>query len=436
MGPLLCPWRRERKQPVSLYMAGAARKSLFCAPIMKWTSVFSAALLASCAAAWPAARPKSPALDLEPYFESPESLLELRDFDFHALLKRDDTSLLITLAILAFNKSGLLWTVLDQVADSPSTISYVANLSASAALLLLPKLGDISLSLILGIAQAGSNSTLVKSLKDSGLLTSVLDGVLLDDSYRPVLVNLTYRVVEGIKPELLYVFNDVLRAELKKRDSAYSGSLQSFVGNALSSVLNLPAVGAISGDLFNALNDTGVAVYTVKRAIADESYQDMVFELVLDVVNSGKVNIDLSSINVTSLLAPILADPSSITDLAKQLLSGSGSSSSSGSGLGINLGKYELALRGIVNGLESKGLFADLNSYIFSSSATATQEATSTTAPSRARSTAKAITTSTPAGKKEATAAPKSTNSANAASPKASALMWAPSALFGALLLL
>lgn len=421
------------------YILAAVPENSFLGPIMKWISVFSATLLATSAAAWPAVRPKETrAFDLDPYLDSPEGLAGLASYDFHALLKRADSSLVITEAVLAVNKSGVIWTVLDQAASSPKTILYVANLTTSAVLLLLPKLGGISLTLLISGALSSSNSSLVKALEASGLLTSVLDGILLDDNYRPVLVNLTYRIVDSNKATLKFVFDDVLQTQVKKRDTSTSGSLQSFLGNALNSILNLAAVGSISGDLFNALNDTGVAVYTVKRLIADESYQNMTFELVLDIVNSGNLNIDLSSLNISSLLAPILADPSSISDLAKQLLSGSSSSSSSGTGL--NLSKYEPALKDIVNDLELKGLFADLNTYIFSSSAAATQQATSSSAPSKnAVATTKAASSSSQ-GKKDASAVPQtsasSSKSANAAATQASALMWVPSVLFGTLLLL
>lgn len=106
----------------------------------------------------------------------------------------------------------------------------------------------------------------------------------------------------------------------------------------------------------------------------------MTVALVNDIVSSSSVTIDTSGLNITELISGTLGNPKEIAALVGSLLSGDSSQTSQ---LSNYLGRYSGALSQILQDLEKKGLFAELNSYIFGdsttkASATATATATAT----------------------------------------------------------
>ena len=310
--------------------------------------------------------------------------------------KRDaNTEQTIEGILKAVNNSGVIWTLLDSVADDPSRIEYIGNLTSSFL-----KNYNITLNIADLLLESSSltenlNITgLLSAVENSGLITSLLDGILLDENFRPRLVDLIDRLVLSQKNVLLYIFAGVLSKRdlmadgelvnvLLKRatsnDDSYSGSLGSFLNNAASTVLSSSLVSNAVADVLNALNDTGFLVYATKRFLSSDSYINMTVALVNDIVSSSSVTIDTSGLNITELISGTLGNPKEIAALVGSLLSGDSSQTSQ---LSNYLGRYSGALSQILQDLEKKGLFAELNSYIFGdsttkASATATATATS-----------------------------------------------------------
>lgn len=311
--------------------------------------------------------------------------------------KRDaNTEQTIEGILKAVNNSGVIWTLLDSVADDPSRIEYIGNLTSSFL-----KNYNITLNIADLLLESSSltenlNITgLLSAVENSGLITSLLDGILLDENFRPRLVDLIDRLVLSQKNVLLYIFAGVLSKRdlmadgelvnvLLKRatsnDDSYSGSLGSFLNNAASTVLSSSLVSNAAADVLNALNDTGFLVYATKRFLSSDSYINMTVALVNDIVSSSSVTIDTSGLNITELISGTLGNPKKIAALVGSLLSGDSSQTSQ---LSNYLGRYSGALSQILQDLEKKGLFAELNSYIFGdsttkASATATATATAT----------------------------------------------------------
>lgn len=311
--------------------------------------------------------------------------------------KRDaNTEQTIEGILKAVNNSGVIWTLLDSVADDPSRIEYIGNLTSSFL-----KNYNITLNIADLLRESSSltenlNITgLLSAVENSGLITSLLDGILLDENFRPRLVDLIDRLVLSQKNVLLYIFAGVLSKRdlmadgelvnvLLKRatsnDDSYSGSLGSFLNNAASTVLSSSLVSNAVADVLNALNDTGFLVYATKRFLSSDSYINMTVALVNDIVSSSSVTIDTSGLNITELISGTLGNPKEIAALVGSLLSGDSSQTSQ---LSNYLGRYSGALSQILQDLEKKGLFAELNSYIFGdsttkASATATATATAT----------------------------------------------------------
>ena len=311
--------------------------------------------------------------------------------------KRDaNTEETIEGILKAVNNSGVIWTLLDSVADDPSRIEYIGNLTSSFL-----KNYNITLNIADLLLESSSltenlNITgLLSAVENSGLITSLLDGILLDENFRPRLVDLIDRLVLSQKNVLLYIFAGVLSKRdlmadgelvnvLLKRatsnDDSYSGSLGSFLNNAASTVLSSSLVSNAAADVLNALNDTGFLVYATKRFLSSDSYINMTVALVNDIVSSSSVTIDTSGLNITELISGTLGNPKEIAALVGSLLSGDSSQTSQ---LSNYLGRYSGALSQILQDLEKKGLFAELNSYIFGdsttkASATATATATAT----------------------------------------------------------
>ncbi|CCG22197.1 Pga45 protein [Candida orthopsilosis Co 90-125] len=442
---------------------------------------------------------------------SDEDLLHKREDD------DDNLQNTINYVLEKLNSSGIIWELLDAIADHPERIDYLANLTSSllGGMNITINVGDILSgdSALSSLTQFINVTAIVDAVMDSGLVTSLADGLLLDSNFRPRLADIINRVVWSQRDVLLYIFGSVFqkrdhlfrRAEVDDQDisvwssllraaegevsgsttttssatanpssftidpnvlssilnlnsqvaqtqssssstqratssasratssasratssasrstnsalvasassalsalaspsttrssssnssttssssravatttssrstssssSEYSGSLGEFVENAAGTVLGSNIVGTVATDVLNALNDTGFAVYFVKRFLSDDAYVNMTAALANSLLSSGTISIDLSSVNVTSLIDQVLGDPSTIIGAVSGLLSGNSSA------LSGTLGKYSGAIQSLIGDIEATGLFARLNNYIFgdsSSSSTATQ---------------------------------------------------------------
>ncbi|EDK41457.2 hypothetical protein PGUG_05555 [Meyerozyma guilliermondii ATCC 6260] len=338
---------------------------------MKTLSFFFLWVFAAVAMALPRAMPvPDTSFDLQEMMEDffdQANVPELDQFYSMAnLYKRDEKTIETLLEYV--NKSGIIFDLLDQIADYPERVQAIGNLTVG----LLGRLPPIDLSNLSLPKNMGSmtNNSLVNVLLKSGLVKSLADGLLLDESFRPVLVNLTYRIVDANKNVILYIVDGVLaKRDLKKRADDYSGSLGEFAKNIFGSVLDSKLFLNTFGDIVNALNDTGVAVYVVKKFLSDDAYLNMTATIANDAIHSGAINIT-GTPNITKIIGGVLADPSALGKLASGALSGK-----------VDLkgifGKYSPAIKGIIQGLERKGLFEELNDYIFPSSSSQTPQTTS-----------------------------------------------------------
>ncbi|RCK56139.1 putative GPI-anchored protein 45 [Candida viswanathii] len=293
------------------------------------------------------------------------------DFDTKRDLVKRDSALEAQLEaiILLVNNSGIIWDVLDAVADDPSRLQSLSNLTTNFLRNQNITINVAGLLLSAGAVSSNLNLTgLVQAVQESGLVTSILDGILLDENFRPRLVQLIYNVVWSQRDVLLYVFaliakrdgmliEDEVYTMLQKRADDTTGGLLSFINNALNSILSSQLLASITSDFLNALNDSGVAVYTIQRFLSTESYINMTAVLARDVVSN--INIDFSGFNLTSLVGSALSNPTQIASLIGNLLEGDTSQI-----LGI-VGKYASAIGSIIQDLEATGLFAQLNSYVF-----------------------------------------------------------------------
>lgn len=305
-------------------------------------------------------------LNLFDYLDSNiDELQDLLGEESYTLGKRAESSVATILRLV--NSSGVIWELLDQVAGHPARIETLAN--ATSGLISSVSGGSIDISQLASFASGLNVSEVFDIVKDSGLVTSILDGILLDDDYRPVLVKLIERIVYSAEPLLKYVITVVLQKRDLEKRADNSGSLETFVGNILSTVLSSSLFTDILNETVTALNDTGIVVYVIKRFIADESYQNMTAELLTDIYKTGVIDVGKlsSSLNVTSLVGSALDDPAKIASLVGGLLSGNVDLS--------GLGKYTDAVKQIIKDLENDGLFARLNSDLFSKKATSTSKA-------------------------------------------------------------
>ena len=350
---------------------------------MKTLSFFFLWVFAAVAMALPRAMPvPDTSFDLQEMMEDffdQANVPELDQFYLMAnLYKRDEKTIETLLEYV--NKSGIIFDLLDQIADYPERVQAIGNLTVG----LLGRLPPIDLSNLLLPKNMGSmtNNSLVNVLLKSGLVKSLADGLLLDESFRPVLVNLTYRIVDANKNVILYIVDGVLaKRDLEKRANDYSGSLGEFAKNIFGSVLDSKLFLNTFGDIVNALNDTGVAVYVVKKFLSDDAYLNMTATIANDAIHSGAINIT-GTPNITKIIGGVLADPSALGKLASGALSGK-----------VDLkgifGKYSPAIKGIIQGLERKGLFFFFIDYIFPSSSSQTPQTTSNKKEAQATSSAK-----------------------------------------------
>lgn len=311
-------------------------------------------------------------------YDQIDTYYELLDSS-NELSKRDVQTIAGLLELL--NRSEIIWDVLDQVAGHPDRIQTLANLTSG----LIDFIGasNISLADLTSAASSLSGSVnvtaIVGAVLDSGVVTNLLDGILLDDSFRPVLVNLINDVVLSFKTEIWFLLKGVFakREYLEPmsqeeiievfRRASNEGSLETFASNVVGTILESQLVKNISLDLLAALNETSFLTYTVKRFLATPAYINMTTDLISDIYNTAHINIDLSSINISAIVGSALANPKLISNAVGLLLSGN---------LDLSfLGKYASAVSKIITGLEDKGLFQELNDFIFpstSKSATAT----------------------------------------------------------------
>ncbi|EGW35304.1 uncharacterized protein SPAPADRAFT_58525 [Spathaspora passalidarum NRRL Y-27907] len=299
-------------------------------------------------------------------YEQFMDLVEGGTGQLNGLEKRANFEPTIEEALKAFNSSGILWTLLDSLANHPNRVDTVANFTYNflkgrkitiKAGSLINSLGNVS-SII-------DVPAILNAVIDSGIVQSLLDGILLDKSFQPKLVNIEYNLIMSQKDTLKYLFQELLQKReveedwyIKRADN--DGTLVEFFENAAATLFNSPSVGEFARDTLNALNDTGFLVYTVKRFIGNEKYLNMTGALISSVVRANVIHIDFSGINITRLAQQFLKNPTQVLLVVEEFLQGKYNLN-----IGDSLSKYADAIGANIKALEDKGLFRQLNDYIF-----------------------------------------------------------------------
>lgn len=272
-------------------------------------------------------------------------------------------------AIRLLNSSGIIWSTLDYAVDHPRLIELVGNTTAN----IINGASDSSLlSKILGFAinavKDVNASALILLVEKSGLVTSVLDGLLLDDSFRPNISRIIYQAVESNLAIITLIGRDILKPQNSKRfidednylsvrkDGTSSGGLFSFIGNLVGGLLNSQFVYDGLNDTLVALNDTGFVVYTLQRFLSNSAYVNATGDLIKDVIKNTHVTLNL---NVTKIVESALANPTELTSLVGDLLSGNAPNVVGG------LKRYVPGIKAIIKDLENMGMFVDLNHALF-----------------------------------------------------------------------
>lgn len=334
--------------------------------------------------------------------EQMEVLYEFYDEIQDKLNKRDVESTIEGLINL-LNDSGIVWTVLNYAADHENIIDLLSNYTGGFLENAISgnksessdSSGSTIGNLVSGIADTVDLGALGNMVLDSGLVKSLLDGLLLDDNFRPHLSDIIYNVIEKNMNLIAIVANSLLKPaqnkELLARDleehenfkRALSDSITQLIGNLGGALLNSQIFYTGLNDTLIALNDTNFLVYTVQRFLSTPEYLNMTGELITQSISKSGINILTlqstistlaSKINITQIVAGALGDTQAITSLLGSLLSGEGAQ------LTGFLKRYIPGLKAIVNDLEEKGLFVDLNNRLFPSNSPSSTSSASSSA--------------------------------------------------------
>lgn len=219
------------------------------------------------------------------------------------LHKRADAQLqTIESILISTNKSGIIWKLLNGIAGSSSAMDNIANLAISVLD------GNTTSMSGLGFNFTLNTTSLLDTVMSSGLITTVADGLLLDDNNRGQVVSLLAnslvndvwisKILQGLgngdKPTIQYIANAIqnstslnpnkqLRQRIlakfespvtsihEKRDNNTSGSAQAFINNLLNTVLQSNLVSGSFSDILVALNSTGVGLDIVLQGLSQTS---------------------------------------------------------------------------------------------------------------------------------------------------------------------
>lgn len=293
-------------------------------------------------------------------------------------LKKRDLESSIESVLNLVNRTGIIWDALDYVIDNPDSVGNVLNLTSG----LLGGGNDdddessssnstFLLNFVFGIVQEVNLTSLANSVIDSGLLQSLLDGLLLEDKYRERILDIIYQIVESNMDSITDVAHDLLApANHQKRDD---DSLIEFAGNVVGGFLGSSLFYNGLDDVMSALNDSGIVVYIAQRFISTPKYVNYTGGLIQNALENSDFNILslLGSIDIEQLLSRALKDTSAITSAVGSILEGAGASTEQARGV---ISRYVPAVRSIIEDLEDKGLFTDLNDNIFPSNSVERKE--------------------------------------------------------------
>lgn len=269
------------------------------------------------------------------------------------------------------NRSGIIWDVLDYGVDHPNLVDTIANMTANLIGGSSSSNSSAITSFLMGTVSAVNATAVGNIVLSSGLIQSVLDGLLLDEEYRPYVSKIIYQVVDNNIGLITILLRGFLAPANSNSKRDVGSSLIEFVGNIVGSFLDSKVFYSGLTSVVNALNDTGFVVDTIHGFISNEEYVNMTGHLINEVIQKADFNLTsvTSSINITSIVESVLLDTTSITDIIGSLLSGDLS------GVSNLLKRYTPGIKAIIRDLEEMGLFTKLNNAIFPQSSSTSADA-------------------------------------------------------------
>lgn len=274
---------------------------------MRLSSVFAFGFAATAVTAY---TPVSEQFDVRSYEDILGDFSSLLDSQFE---KRDAEAQLESL-LTTVNQSGLIFTLLDQVANDSATLNLVAQTVGGIIS------GNTSAnSLLSGLNITLNVSSILEAALQSGLIGSTLAGLLLDEDNRnlitdflglflarntwagQLLINLgngdplsieniiflikTVRSKAG-NAQANGVRNVVIDAH-NKRDDEFAGSANTFFSNAINAVISSQLLGTSVTTIFQALNNTGILVPIIVQATKDPNTLKLAQTFAIDLYQTG-----------------------------------------------------------------------------------------------------------------------------------------------------
>lgn len=256
---------------------------------------------------------------------------ELADLtEEHFFEKRDDASVsTLTQVLSQVQSSGVIMSVLEEIANSPTQIDNLANLTVSLIKNGGGAIGGLNITL--------NMTALLKTVEDSGIIFSTLDGLMFNVTNRNFLADrlgvllkrnpwvaqlltelgagkaLTVaRIADLVQnftskasnwDEMLQQTESVTSKSvvLGARDDSnssgqYAGSAQEFLNNLINTVASSTLASQSIGDILQAVNDSGIVVPIVVDVLNSTSVLRMVGTLIGKIYDSGVFdNFDLNS---------------------------------------------------------------------------------------------------------------------------------------------
>lgn len=264
------------------------------------------------------AHPSSKKFILKPEYEEIESLVNdyMGDQDSGQIFEKRDQISTFEGIIQSVNDSGVIFDVLHEIAGSDEQIDNLANT--------ITTLVQNGSTMVDGVNITLNYTNIWNSIKKSGLVESLLNGLLLDPENRLYVARasggllrrdiwiskIIYDLGNGQKLTVKYLADTIRNFKskapeltksnstdplvYKRDDDKYSGSAQQFFNNLIGAVINSELVGGSLENFLIALNRTGVALSVTLKVLGDGQTLSMSRKLVSKLYDNGLFdNIDL-----------------------------------------------------------------------------------------------------------------------------------------------
>lgn len=225
--------------------------------------------------------------------------------------------------IQSVNNSGIIFDVIASISNSDQDLDKIVNLTENILKNGLGALNSLSLNLNLNL------STILQAVNNSGIVFSVLDGLLLDDNnreevtnivgnilrYNPWITKLLYELGNGkkltvdyiadlaqnftskdplYKPSSYYTFAEYAPKGINKREDT-QGSAQAFLNNLISTITGSSLVYNSVNQVLETLNQSGIIEPMAIQLLNDSNIYHILTYVSTNLYNDGALNnIDLN----------------------------------------------------------------------------------------------------------------------------------------------